>query len=133
MLIIISVILKSLLNINNVIAKCVILSIIISFISDNALRTWIPGTPLGINKFIVFLHTFSAYNSLPVQYKVYSLGSMKCLCTSWRYSEAYENISIDLALCRKNPIKNKLVIPNCHPVLLGENYTETKVLELKLA
>ena len=45
---------------------------------------------------------------------------------------AYENFSIDSVLYRKNPIKNKLVIPNCQPVLLGENYTETKAWQLKL-
>ena len=48
------------------------------------------------------------------------------LCTSWRYGEAYENFSIDPASCRKNPIKNKLVIPTCQTLLLGENYTEIK-------
>ena len=39
------------------------------------------GTPLGIKKFIVLLHTLSAYNSLLVRYKVYSSDSRECLCT----------------------------------------------------
>ena len=40
--------------------------------------------------------------------------------------EAYENFSIDPAPSRKNPIKKKLFIPNCQPLLLGENYTGIK-------
>ena len=51
--------------------------------------------------------------------------------TSRRYGEAYENFSIDPAPSRKNPIKNKHAIPKCHPVLLGENYTEVKARQLK--
>ena len=62
------------------------------------------GTPLDIRKFIV-LHTLSAYNSLLVRYKVYSSDPRECLCTSWRYAEAYENFSIDPAPCQKNPTK----------------------------
>ena len=37
------------------------------------------GTPLDIKKFIVFLHTLSAYNSLLVRYKVYSSDHGECL------------------------------------------------------
>ena len=40
-------------------------------------------------------------------------------------------IGIYRASHRKNPIKNKLVIPNCQPVLLGENCTEIKMWQLK--
>ena len=36
-------------------------------------------------------------------------------------------------VCVKNPIKNKLVIPNCQALLLGENYTEIKAWQLKFA
>ena len=39
------------------------------------------GTPLDIKKFIVLLHTLSAYNSLLVRYKVYSSDPKECLCT----------------------------------------------------
>ena len=85
------------------------------------------GTPLDIKKFIVLLHTLSAYNSLLVRYKVYLSDPKECLCTSWRYAEAYENFSIDSARCRKNPIKNEIVIPNFQSLLLGENFTEIKV------
>ena len=91
------------------------------------------GTPLDIKKFIVLLHTLSAYNSLLVRYKVYSSDPRECLCTSWRYAEAYENFSIDPAPCRKNPIKNKIVTPNCQPLILGEDYTEIKAWQLKFA
>ena len=91
------------------------------------------GTPLDIKKFIVLLHTLSAYNSLLVRYKVYSSDPRECLCTSWRYAEAYENFSIDPAPCRKNPIKNKIVTPNCQPLILGEDYTEIIAWQLKFA
>ena len=95
---------------------------------------FVPGTPLDIKHFIVLLHTLSAYNSLLVRYKVYSSNRKECLCTSWRYAETYENFSIDPAPCRKNPRrKNKTVIPNCQPLLLGENYVEIKAWQLKFA
>ena len=90
------------------------------------------GTPLDIKKFIV-LHTLSAYYSLLVHHKVYSFDPRECLCTSWRYGEAYENFSIDPAPCWKNPIRNEFVIPNCQLLLLEENYTEIQVGELKFA
>ena len=91
--------------------------------------------PLLISKmFIVLVHTLSEYNSLFVCYKVYSSDPRECLCTSWRHAKAYENFSIDPAPCRKNPIKkNKIIILNCQPILLGENYTEIKALQLKFA
>ena len=62
-------------------------------------------TPLDNKKFIVLVHTLSAYNSLLVHYKVYSSDPRECLCTSWRYAEVYENFSIDPAPCRKSPKK----------------------------
>ena len=37
-----------------------------------------------------------------------------------------ENFSIDPASCRKNPIKNKIGLLNCQPLLLEENYTGIK-------
>ena len=96
------------------IAKYIVFSNIISVVSDNILR-------------IVLLHALSAYNSLHVRYKVYSSDPRECLCTSWRYVEAYKNFSIHPAPCQKNPIKkNKIVIQNCQPLLLGENYTGKK-------
>ena len=63
------------------------------------------GTLLTSKRCIVLLHTLSAYNSLLVRYKVYSTDPRECLCTSWRYAEAYENFSIDPAPCRKSRIK----------------------------
>ena len=101
----------------------VVLSNTISVISDNILRICIQE-PLSILKKIIVLHTLSAYNSLLVHYKVYSSDLRECFCTSWRYAEACENFSIDPAPCRKNPI-NKIVILNCQPLLLGENYFES--------
>ena len=70
------------------------------------------GTILTSKKYIVLLHTLSAHNSLLVHYKFYSTDPRECLCTSWRYVEAYENFSIDPAPCRKNYIKKiKLSAP----------------------
>ena len=81
---------------NNIIAKYVVLSNIISVVS-NSFRICIQE-PLWISKtFTVLLQTLSAYNSLLVRYKVYSSDPRQCLCTSWRYAEAYENFSIDPA------------------------------------
>ena len=34
---------------------------------------------------------------------------------------------IDPAPCRKNPLKNEIIILNCQHLLLGENYTLIKV------
>ena len=39
------------------------------------------GTPLDVKKYIVLLHTLSAYNSLLVRYKVYSSDPRECLRT----------------------------------------------------
>ena len=39
------------------------------------------GTPLDTKKFVVLLHTLSAYNSLLVHYKVYSSDHRECLST----------------------------------------------------
>ena len=96
-------------NNNNMIAKYIVLFNIISVVSDNILHICIPRTPLDIKKFIVLLHSFLAYNSPLVRYKVYLCDPRKCFCTSWCYGEAYENFSIDPVPCQKNPIKNKLV------------------------
>ena len=84
------------------------------------------GTPLDIKNLIVLLHTLSTYNGLLFCYKVYSSDPRECLRTIRRYAEVYEHFSIDPAPCRKNPIKNKIIILNCQPLLLGENYTEIK-------
>ena len=91
------------------------------------------GTILISKKFIVLLHTLSGYNSLLVRYKFYLPYPRECLCTSWKYAEGYENFSIDPIPCRKNPIKNKIIILNCQPLLLGEYYTEIKAWQLKFA
>ena len=62
------------------IAKYIVLSNIISVVSDNILRMY-SGTPLDFKKCIVLLHTLSACNSLLVRYKVYSSDPRECLCT----------------------------------------------------
>ena len=90
------------------IAKCIVLSNKISVVSDNILsiRYVIKKPSWYKNKFIVFLHTPSTYNSLIVRYKLYSFYPMECLCTQGEgICEAYENFSIDPAPCRKNPTK----------------------------
>ena len=61
------------------------------------------GAPLDIIK---IYSSSSSFNSLLVHYKVYSSDDPReYLCTSGRYTEAYENFSIDPAPCRKNPTK----------------------------
>ena len=63
------------------IAKYIVLSNIISVVSDNILRICIQEPLLILKTFIVLLHTLSAYNSLLVRYKVYSSDPRECLCT----------------------------------------------------
>ena len=67
--------------------------------------------PLDIKKTIVLLHILSANNSLLVHYEVYSSDPRKCLCTTWRYAEVYEKLSIVPVSRQKNPIWKK---KNCH-------------------
>ena len=62
------------------IAKYIVLSNI-TVVSDNILRICIQETLLILKKFIVLLHTLSAYNSLLLRYQVYSFGPRECLCT----------------------------------------------------
>ena len=64
------------------IAKYIVLSIIISVVSDNILRICILELILILKKCIVLVHTISAYNILLVRYKVYSSDLEECLCTS---------------------------------------------------
>ena len=81
-------------------AKYIVLSSIINVESDNILHCMNSGTQeLDIKKFIVLLHTVSAYKSLLVGYKVYSSDPGECLCTSWRYAKVYENFGIDPVPC----------------------------------
>ena len=63
------------------IAKYIVLSKIISIVSDSILRIYIQEPFLILNKIIVLLHTLSAYNSLLVRYNVYSSDPRECLCT----------------------------------------------------
>ena len=70
-----------------------VLSNIISAVSDNIFRICIQEPLLMSKRFIVLLHTLSAYNSLLVRYKVYSSDPREFLCTNGRYAEAYENCS----------------------------------------
>ena len=68
-----------------------------------------------------------------MRYKDYLSDPRECLCTSSRYAEAYENFSIDPVPCWKNLIKkNKIIIANCQPLLLGESYTEIKEVTAKV-
>ena len=95
-----------------------------------------PETTFNINKKTkkkVFLHTLSAYNSLLILYKIYSSDSRECLCTRWSYGKAYVYLIIAPAPCWKIPINNKLAIPKCQSLLLGENYTEKKNVRVKIA
>ena len=62
------------------IAKYIVLSNIISVVSDNILCICIQEPILILKKFIVLFHTLSAYSSLLVRYKVYSSDPRECLC-----------------------------------------------------
>ena len=64
------------------ISKYIVLSNIISVVSDNILRICIQEPLLILKKVIGLLHTLSAYNSLLVRYKGYSSDPKECLCTS---------------------------------------------------
>ena len=63
------------------IAKYIDLSNIKSVLSNSILRIFIQEPLLILKKFIVLLHTLSAYNSLLVRYKVYSSNLTECLRT----------------------------------------------------
>ena len=104
------------------IAKYIVLSNIISVVSNNILHICIQEPFLILRKIIVPLRTLSAYNSLLVRYKVYSYDPRECLCKSWRYCEAHENFSIDPASCRNNPTQKK----TCHSKLSSPT-TRTKL------
>ena len=63
------------------IAKYIVLSNIISVVSDSILHICIQEPLLIFKKFIVLLHSLSGYNSLLVHYKVYLSDPRECLCT----------------------------------------------------
>ena len=86
---------------------------IISIESDHIFHMCIKESLLIFKKSVILFHTLSAYNSLLVGCKIYSSDPRECLCTQ---AEGM----------MKNPIKNKLVILNCQPLLVGENDTERK-------
>ena len=90
---------------NYMIAKYIVLSNIITVLPGSILRICTQEPLLILKKFIVLLHTLSAYNRLLFHYKVYSsdpskvvrelsslisdtLGPRRCLCTSGRYDGA---------------------------------------------
>ena len=83
---------------NNIIAKYIVLSNIISVVSYNILRICIQEPLLILKKIIVPVHILSGYNSLLTHYKVYSSDHREWLYTSWSYDEAYKNFSIDPVL-----------------------------------
>ena len=63
-------------------AKYIVLSNIISVVSDKNLRICIQEPHLISKKLILLLHTLSVYSSLLVRYKFYSSDPRECLCTS---------------------------------------------------
>ena len=105
------------------IAKYIVISNIISVVSDSILRICLQE-PLLILKRIIVLHNLSAYNSLLVRYNVYLSDLRECLCTQ---AKAYENFNIDPASCGKIPIKIQLVKPNCQPLLHCNKSVTAKV------
>ena len=63
------------------IAKYIVLSDIISVVSDSILHICIQEPLLILKKFVFLLYTLSANNSLLVSYIVYSSDPRECLCT----------------------------------------------------
>ena len=63
------------------IAKYIVLSNIISVLSDSILHIRIQEPHLILKKIIVLLHTLSAYHSLLVRFKVNLSDPRECLCT----------------------------------------------------
>ena len=108
-------------------AKYIVLCNIISVASDSTLRICIQESLLILKPVIVLLHTLSAYNSLLVSYKVYWCDPRECLCTQ---AEGMVKPMKTLVLMQHHferiLSKNKLVIPNCQPLPLGENCTGIK-------
>ena len=82
------------------------------------------GTSLDIKKIIALLH-----NSLLVCYKVY-WSDAECLCTQAEGMMKPMKTLVGLLIqhhVERILQKIKLVVPNCQPLLLRENYTEIKV------
>ena len=132
MLTIRSVILKSIFTNNHIIGKYIVLSNTVLY--QIKFCVFVFRNPSWYQKkLIVLLHTLSAYDSLLVRCKVYSSDPRECFCTSTTYAEAYENFSIEPALCQKNPTKKIKLSLNFQSLLIGENYTETKAWQLKFA
>ena len=66
----------------HLIAKYIVLSNIISVVSDNILCICIQEPLLMLKIFIALLNTLSAYNSSLICYKGYSSDPRECLCAS---------------------------------------------------
>ena len=90
---------------NNMIAKYIVLSNIITIAPDNILRICIQKLFLILKKLYFFfipyqlflksyflLHTYSS----AIKFDLISLSDLReCLRTTWKYDEAYENFSIN--------------------------------------
>ena len=86
-------------------------------------------TPLDIKKIIVLLHTLSAYSSA-IKFTRLISGNV-CVQAEGMLEPMKTLVLIQHHV--ENPIKNKIVILSCQPLLLGENYTEIKASQLKFA
>ena len=88
---------------------------------------------LILKRFRVLRHTLSAYNSFLVRDEVYSSNPKKCLCTRWRYGEAYTYFIIDpwSSTMLKESYKKQTSHTKMLAILLGENYTEKKNVAVK--
>ena len=116
------------------IAKYIVLSNIISVVSDNILRICIQEPLLISKKIIVLLHTLSAYNSLLVRYKVYSSDPRECLCTQLEgMLKSMKTLVLIQHHVERILWKYEIIIPNCEPLLLGEDYTDVIAWQLKFA
>ena len=115
------------------IAEYIVFSNIISVVSDNILHICIQEPLLISKRFIILLHTLSAYNSLLAHYNVYLSDSRECLCTQ---PEGILKPVKTLVLIQHHVeriLLKKIAIPDCQSLLLGENYTEIIARQLKFA
>ena len=103
------------------IVKYIVLSNIISVVSD-ILLICIQESLLILKKFTVLCHALSAYNSLLVRYKV----SENVCVQAEGMLKPMETLVLIQHHVERVLLKNKIVIPNCQPLLLGGNYTEIK-------
>ena len=106
---------------------------LISVVSNKVLHICFQEPPLISKIFMVLLHTLSRYNSLLVRYKVYSSDPGNVCVQAEGMLKPMKTLVLIQHYVERILWKNKIIILNCHPLLLGENYIEIKAWQLKFA